>query len=331
MDTFQRFESASIFENLTHRTRNLDPSSFPGRKTYIVSDLEIPESARKNIGPVIRSLDGLSSKEIAQGVFYIAFQCDSDALPILKEIKAHNGTFVPHLQFSKTDYRFVNRTAFNAIQKTWARSDRVSHLLANVHENICEALELTSGLEGDYVEIGVYLGGSALTALNFMHEFRALHPEAPQRKAWLLDTFDGFNYDEAKTSADTIWVDTHKLYGKAETIAYVNETLCDTGTDYELVAANICADELPTGIKRISVANIDVDMYEPTIAALNKVADLMPVGGIILAEDPTCTPGLYGALIALEEFLASEKGKSFYKLFKSGQYFLIKMGETPWK
>jgi hypothetical protein len=325
MSIFNRFDDKSLFANLTHRTRDLTPASFPDKRKYVVSDRPVPEEVERKIGPLIRSLDDLSDAEVASSVFYVYFQCDSDALPILKRIKDVGGIFVPHLDFSKTEYRFIDRLAHDAMSKTWARAKRVSHLLPSVHENICEALALTAHLEGDYVEIGVYLGGSALTALNYMREAGHRNPSLPVRKAWLLDTYDGFSYSEARDSADTIWADTHRLYGRNETMAYVDETLSDTGVPYELVASNICADALPSGVGNIAVANVDVDMYEPTLAALSKVAGHMQKGGIILAEDPTCTPGLYGALIAIEEFLASQEGKCFYKIFKGGHYFLIRM------
>ena len=41
------------------------------------------------------------------------------------------------------------------------------------HENICEALEITKDMEGDYVEVGVYKGGTALTALNYLHKINS--------------------------------------------------------------------------------------------------------------------------------------------------------------
>lgn len=326
MDPFKRFDETTLFENLVHRTRDLGPENFEGREKFIVSDLDIPLNAQQRIGRVVRSLDGISDAQIANGVFYVVFQCDSDALPVVRKIHQHGGTFVPHLSFTKTQYRFVNRLAYNAMLKTWEKGDRISHLDPSVHENICEALDMVTGVVGDYVEIGVYLGGSALTALNFLDELRLAKPDMPSRKAWLLDTFDGFNYAEAQKSADAIWADTHQLFGRDETIAYVDETLSGAATSFELIASNICAEELPNGIAQIAVANVDVDMYEPTIAALNKVADLIQPGGVILAEDPTCTPGLYGGLLAMDEFLQSEKGKSFVKIFKGGHYFLIKKG-----
>ena len=43
--------------------------------------------------------------------FYVYFLCDSDALPVTAEIQAHGGIYIPHMDFSKTSYRFVNRHA----------------------------------------------------------------------------------------------------------------------------------------------------------------------------------------------------------------------------
>jgi len=320
------FANLTLFEPITQTSKSVGPETFPDKKRYIVSDQPVPSEQVERIGPVIRDITSLPASEIAESVFYVAFQCDSDALPTLRAIKQHGGIFVPHMNFAKTDYRFVNRLAHNAMVKTWEKGDSVSHLNTGIHENICEALDLTSNLDGDYVEIGVYRGGSALTALNYLDELAARSVQAPRKKAWLLDTYEGFNYEEAGRSSDTLWSGTHGLYGKEETMRYIRNTIMkDVSSDFELVASNICADDLPVSIKKIAVANIDVDMYEATLAALHKVAPLIVQGGIIIAEDPTSTPGLYGALLALDEFMASPAGAPFYKIFKGSQYYLIKV------
>jgi len=74
-----------------------------------------------------------------------------------------------------------------------------------------------------------------------------------------------------------------------------------------LIQNNICKDDLPKEIEKIAVANIDVDMYEPTLVALNKVSDLVVKGGVVIVEDATSTPCLYGAYLAMEEFLEFSK------------------------
>ena len=92
-----------------------------------------------------------------------------------------------------------------------------------------------------------------------------------------------------------------------------------------MVKSNICSDELPSEIDKISLANVDVDALEATATALEKVAKKVVIGGIILAEDATSTPALIGAFYAMEEFLKTDLGKHFMKLHLQGQYFLIRM------
>lgn len=322
--TFSRIDEARLFRNLRHREADLRPARFAGKRTFLLTDRNCSPELERTLGPVVRSLDGMTAGDIANSVFYIYFLCDSDALPSLRKIRECGGTYVPHFDPTKTSYRFVNRSAYEAMRKTWAKHERVSHLNPMIHENICEALWITRELEGDYVEIGVYLGGSALTAVNMIDEIGRSSGAHRPRTAWLLDTYDGFNYAEAFTSADAMWAGTHALLGVEKTMQHIEETLSGTLAPHRLVACNICSDPLPDGIGKIAVANIDVDMYEPTLTALTRVADLVVPGGIIICEDAASTPALYGAYLALEEFLDTAHGKDYIKLFKGGQYFLIK-------
>jgi len=323
-DPFTRFDDADLFKQLSFENKNFTPKALGKKDGYILTDRACDPSLQSKLGPILHSLDSLTDEQIANSVFYIYFLCDSDALPFLKKIREKGGIYIPHLAFEITQYRFVNRLAHNAMRRTWEKKDRVSHLLTETHENICEALSITKHLEGDYLEVGVYLGGSAMTALHLMEENAKADSSLPKRTAWLLDTFDGFNYEEAKNSPDAIWADTHKLFGPEETIQHVGKTLSGTAIPFQLIRNNICEDVLPPQIKKVAVANVDVDMYEPTRDALFKVSDLIVPGGIIINEDPSATPALYGAYQAMEEFLQSEKGKKFTKIFKRGQYFLIR-------
>lgn len=320
-DPFVRIQPKKLFSSpINLKIANI---RYPDLKKYVLTDCHNLPDHVSEIGKIIYSLDEIPVDEIPDSLIFIFYTCDTDALPVLKKIKEHQGKYMPHQDSTKTDYRFVNRLAYNAIKKTWEKSDRISHMVMVVHENLCEALELTKNVEGDVVEIGVFLGGSSLTALNFINEQSQLSRVAP-RKAWLIDTFDGFNYIEAKNSLDVVWQGTHKLMGVEETMKYIGDTLADAGTPFELVEGNICSDELPDAIEKISLANIDVDMYEPTLSALYKCAARLADGGIIIAEDPTSTPQLYGAYLAMNEFLESPVGKSFTPIFKKGQYFLLK-------
>ena len=313
------------FDTMTYDGQSISPENFPGKTCYILTDRDELQRLSPKLGPVIRDLTALSDDQISDSVFYIYFTYDSDALPMLKKIKAKGGSFVSPspMLVNKTSYCFgINRLAHHAMIKTWS-CPNVSHLNDEVHQNICEALEITRHLSGDYLEIGVYKGGSALTALNFIDEMSAQSLVQP-RHCWLLDTFDGFVYEEASNSIDLIWNRTHRQNGVESAQQNIKQNFANVTTPYSLHVSNICKDELPTDIGPIVVANIDVDMYEATSAALIKVSPHVVRGGIIICEDAASTPALYGAFLAMEEFLASTPGKKYVKVFKGGQYFLIK-------
>ena len=205
-DVFVRIRPQSLFKNL--RFEEFLARADPKKHRYILTDCDVPSSVAPNVKKVITSVDGLTPEEISNSIFYIYFTCDSDALPELRKIKQHGGQFVPHFEASKTSYRFVNRLAHESMKRRWAKGGNLAHLssVAIVHENLCEALELTKNVEGDFDEIGVFQGSSAITAMNYIQEQHKTEG-IPKRKAWLIDTFDGFNYPEAKESADIFWAE----------------------------------------------------------------------------------------------------------------------------
>lgn len=321
-DPFVRFSSDRLYSHLNLEGTSIDPRSYPDRKKYLLTDSVVSNEHVLAHCQKIASIDEVPANEIKGGIFYVYFQCDSDAIYHVTKIIAHGGMMFPPLEFGNTEYRFVNRAAHDVISHSWRNGEKISHLILNVHENICEAIELTKQIDGDYVEIGVFKGGSAFTALNYHKKIGV------NRRAWLFDTFDGFNYEEARQSSDAIWRDTHSLFGADETMKRIAKVLDETGAEFRLIKANICDHQLPGEITKIAVANIDVDLYEATKAALEKVAPLVVRGGIIICEDPTSTPGLYGACVAMHAFLKStEIGHKFLPVFKGGQYFLIKMAD----
>ncbi|MEN8811316.1 MAG: TylF/MycF/NovP-related O-methyltransferase, partial [Flavobacteriales bacterium] len=234
----------------------------------------------------------------------------------------NNGVFTVHKFWQKNQFMNANKNCGETLRLTSSKRG-ISHLTASVHQNICQALEQTRHLKGDYVEIGVMRGGSALTAANYMKLAKI------DRHLHLLDTYDGFNYEEAKTSSDSHWNGTHGLWGVEKTMKHVENVVHSECPKQKLTLteANICKDDLPKEVEKIVVANIDVDMYEATRDAMIKVAPKIVKGGIMICEDPTSTPGLIGAFYAMEKFLETDLGKKFMKLHLVGQYFLVKLEE----
>jgi hypothetical protein len=278
---------------------------------------------------MISSLENLELNQIKKSFFFIVFSSDDSAIPYLKKIIENKGFFSSvDIQDKKlnydysnaTSYRFINSNCMKAVKNTFNKKTIISgEYLASLqtHENICEGIELTKNVEGDYVEIGVFEGGSALTALNY---FKLINSK---KKVFLLDTFEGFNYEESKYSSDVIWHESHFLDEEKKTKELLN-TMFNEFDNYKLVTNNICKDDLPSEINKISLANIDVDLYEATLHSLKKISKKISKNGIIMCEDPVNTPFLYGAYYAMDEFLKSSEGKNFIKIFKRNHYFLIK-------
>ena len=325
-DIFQRYHTDPIFTDKSWGGFQTSPTYWlsNGFQAILLSDEKFGEEFNKQFSASYQSSDELGLDDLQSFVFFIRFTHDEVALVEISKIIFKGGRFVSSLDSSKTPYRFMNQTCYQAMKQTWSRSDEISHLFPVVHENLCEALEITKDLNGSVVEIGVYKGGSALTILNYLDSLALKSPTAEARSFFGLDTFSGFDYPTAKESSDLIWLNTHRLLGIHQSFNLVKKLLSSCSTKFQLYVLDICRDSLPNDIISVSVANIDVDMYEPTKMALEKISPLVQNGGIILCEDATSTPALYGASLALKEFLETEEGANYIRIHKTGQIFLLK-------
>lgn len=304
-----------------HRERNFSIEEIRKVKdcVFILTDMKAFQDLELMLAcdGILSSLDGMSDDEIAESAFYVYFSVDDLCVEPIRRIIACGGMFIPPMQFSKTNYARVAASVAGTLAESNAA---VGELFGGeeLHENICQAVDMTRDVEGDFLEIGVFTGSSAVTAMTHMRN------RGIRRKCFLMDTFEGFTYSEAASSADGIWNGTH-LMNAAPQQGLLGHRMKDAGQEFRLVKGNICADPIPAEIKKLALANVDVDMYEATLAALNKVAPLIQPRGIIICEDPTGTPGLYGAFVAMDDFLRSGEGKKFVRVFLRTQYFLIKM------
>jgi len=216
----------------------------------------------------------------------------------------------PHVMFKDNTIR----EAILRSRQHCAKWDISHHFDVRDFGNLLQFIRETRNVPGDYVEIGVYRGTSAVLASIYM-----LMTGDP-RNIWLLDTYQGFTYAAAQSSSDAVWSGTHDNTSEQ----FVAGLIRDAGCSATIRKVNIIEDDLPREIGRISMVNIDVDIYEGIRDALAKVAPRVAPGGIIVCEDYGHTPGLAGAQLAVSEFL-ERKGNAFISLyFESGQLCLIK-------
>ena len=258
-------------------------------------------------------IDGLAAhKELK--VFLCAFNSDEKLARYLTRLKRLKNYvyFPPNIGYPAARYFHRNDIARSVLLAD-SRIAVPKFELADF-ENIVQAIEVTKHLPGPYVEIGVFQGRSAHVALNYMDS------SGIQKQSYLIDTFEGFTYDQAASSTDARWQNTHTDIS----VEAVEHFLAEFNGK-KLLKLNIISDELPASIQDVSVCNIDVDMYEAVGAALTKAAPRMARGGIMIQEDQGHTPAGAGAWLATKEFLDSDISKEFTPLyFPSGQIFFVR-------
>lgn len=286
------------------------------------------KSNLKNYKIIFTSFD-LDAAEIKNSLFLYCFQQEDLYLKEFENIIQNGGDYESvHLdrniyrsEFTQTtSYRFVNSNCLKAIKNSLKNLDQISHLFNSTittHENLCEGLELTKNVPGDFVEVGVYSGGTALTVLNY------LKITGQKRNVYLIDTYDGFNYEASKKSSDAAWYKTHLKQKKTKEEIEKN---FKNFNNYELIKSEIIKDNFPEKIEKISLAHIDVDMQEATYESLIKIAKKISIHGIIMCEDSAHTPTCYGAKYAMEKFLKEDGNEDkFLKIFKKNHYFLVRI------
>jgi O-methyltransferase len=169
----------------------------------------------------------------------------------------------------------------------------------------------TSGVDGDVVEVGCYLGGTAAVAARMM---RNLGNEKPYR---VYDTFSGFT--KAQWSTDTTQgVSSDARDDFSSNSPALTRWVLDRhgGKDVSIHQGDIATlpdSDLPT---KISACLLDVDLTEPIDVGLTRLYPRLQEHGKILVDD--CNDGgWYKAKIGYERFM-NELGKPPIYTFGTG-------------
>lgn len=166
-----------------------------------------------------------------------------------------------------------------------------------------------AGIEGDFVECGVWRGGSmqamAWTLLGLGVDDRELH---------LFDTFEGMpppTDDDRRTrdgaSAEDLLREhdqSHRVWAYAG-LDDVREGMAETGYPGERVhlVQGMVEDTIPTQApERIAILRLDTDWYASTKHGLEQLYPRLAPGGVLLLDDYGAWEG---ARKATEEYLAS--------------------------
>jgi hypothetical protein len=144
----------------------------------------------------------------------------------------------------------------------------------------------TQTLDGDLAECGAFRGGSAKLICKTIQHKKTLH---------LFDTFDGIPASQRQDGEHHAGDFT---CGKDEVAAYLQD--CPNIKIYE----GLVPDTLEA-VKDLtfSFVHLDMDIYFPTIKALNFFWPRISLGGVIILDD---VQGLYGITEAIREFSEQE-------------------------
>jgi hypothetical protein len=310
-----QFHEASEVETRRFDDRHLEGalrwarSRCPGAPVYLVSDLDLPSIM--GVRRIERVAD--APRRDGQVAFICAFQQDEPLLAALREVaaipKAHY--FLPEAYYPCNRWLHRSTHARDALRAAAAMA--LPRFRVAQFENLLMAIEMTRSLPGLHIEVGVLQGRSAHLAMDYMRR------AGIERDAWFLDTFEGFAYEEARSSPDGLWADTHLEANEDEV-----RSLLAPFPRATVLRSNILRDELPGGDAPIALCNIDVDMHEAVLACAQKAAPRIAPGGVLLFDDPGHV-ATGGALLALDDFLRSEHARGFTQIhLPSGQVMLVR-------
>lgn len=133
---------------------------------------------------------------------------------------------------------------------------------------------------GDFVEVGVYQGGSAF--------YLAEVARNTGRRLFLFDTFTGMPFQDAA-------VDHHRPGEFADcSLEAVQKSIPDA-----IYKVGVFPETLTPDVGPIALAHIDCDQYRSIWDCCERLSPLMVPGGVMVFDDPDA---LAGAKRALEDF-----------------------------
>jgi hypothetical protein len=163
---------------------------------------------------------------------------------------------------------------FSELRKFWIYKNKKNNDvdLVRLLFLICSVKEiLSSGIEGSFVELGVYKGNSA----------KILKDLAPERKLHLFDTFEGFSEKDLNVESKEIHKDHFKdslldevksFFKNDKKVYFYPGYFPDTANAFDKTEV-------------ISLLHLDADLYKPTKSALEFFYPKVQKKGFIIIHD----------------------------------------------
>lgn len=144
-----------------------------------------------------------------------------------------------------------------------------------------------AGIPGDFVECGVWKGGSVMVMLLTLANLKA------ERKIWLYDTFGGMS-EPTKEDVHTEDPNISAMDGRYDpsigTMSEVQHNLASVavvGSEYTLIPGKVEVTLRTSELspKQISILRLDTDWYASTKAELEILYPRVSGGGVLIIDD----------------------------------------------
>ncbi|TBL75265.1 TylF/MycF/NovP-related O-methyltransferase [Paenibacillus thalictri] len=192
-------------------------------------------------------------------------------------------------------------------------------------ENIqhCLTIALKEGIEGDFIETGVWRGGACIFARGVLKAY-----DVTDRKVWVADSFQGLpESDVDKYPLDGSEVHTlHTFDYLKVSLEQVKENFRRYGLLDDQVGfiKGWFEDTLPVApVEKLAVLRLDGDMYGSTIVSLRSLYPKLSPGGFVIIDDyniPNCAAAVadYRKEMGIEEpMLAIDRIGVYWRKAKS--------------
>lgn len=173
---------------------------------------------------------------------------------------------------------------------------------ANLYKTltIFDLINKISKINGDIIELGIHKGNTSLLIKKILNIFKI------KKKLYLLDHFKGLTHYNKKDTKIS-----KKFRGKYISEKKQVQSFINFFNFKKIKIINKDAITLKPGFfkkKKFSLAYFDMDLYEPTLYALEAIDKSISVGGFIVFDEGY--KKVWSAKLAIKDFL---KGKKNYK------------------
>ena len=197
--------------------------------------------------------------------------------------------------------------------------------LANVYDLSTAAV--TQGLDGAFVECGVWRGGCAGIMADIAHE------EGEGRRTWLFDSFEGLPEPSALDGQEATAYASGRQSGELEAIDMcvgpiedVRELLHtrlrvpERQVEYVKGWFQDTVEAAAPRIGPVAMLRLDGDWYDSTMVCLTHLYDLVVEGGFVVIDD---YGHWEGCRRAVDEFLADREIEvALHEIDYTGRYFV---------